>query len=180
MTRAFRIVLAVFAIAASSVASATTLSTFNLGVMDPPALRLIGNDFSTVGDFTDEYKFTLSGAADSFGFTFATDLSARRDIDILSLSLWSNGTTLSTDLSPGSFSFSNLSAGAYSLFLSGSVTGTNGGLLGGGLVGYSGSFITTGSSSPTPSTSVPEPATSGIFGLGLLGLFYVLRRKRVS
>jgi hypothetical protein len=148
--------------------------------MGPPALRLIGNDFSTVGDFTDEYLFSLTGPADSFGFTLEFDASTRRDIDVFSLSLWSNGTNLGTDLSPSAFSFASLNAGAYSLILNGTVTGKDGGLLGGGLVGYSGSFVTTGSASPTPPTKVPEPATSGILGLGLLGLFYILRRKRVS
>jgi PEP-CTERM motif len=180
MSKAFRIALAVFALAAASGAQANTI---NLGVMGPPALRIFGNDFSTAGDFNDEYTFSLLGSADAFGFALTFDGSIRRDIDIYSVSLWSNGTSLDTVLWSGglvSFSFDDLNAGAYSMFVTGTVTGRNGGLLGGGLVGYGGTIVTTGSASPAVPTSVPEPGTIGLFGLGLLGLVNALRRKRAS
>jgi len=178
MTRTLRIALTFFALAAASAADANTI---NLGAMGPPALRLFGNEFSAVGGFNDEYTFSLSGAADAFGFAFELDASTRRDIDILSVSLSSNGATLDTLLWSGTqdtFSFSSLGAGAYSLFVTGTVTGSNGGLLGGGLVGYAGTIMT--SASTAPPNKVPEPATLGLFGVGLLGLSFGLRRKRTN
>jgi len=177
MTRTLRIALAVIALAAASTANAVPI---NLGSMGPPALRLFGNDFSAVGDFNDEYTFSLTGSADTFGLLFDFDASLRRDIDIFSVSLLSNGTTLGSVLwSPDqdTFGFSSLSVGNYSMFVSGTVTGRDGGLLGGGLVGYVGALVTVASA---PATSVPEPGTAGLFGIGLLGLFYALRRKLVS
>lgn len=173
MTKNFRLVLALFALAASGAANA---SITNLGAMGPPGLQIFGNDFSTVGSFTDQYNFSLSSAADSFGFTLAIDASWARDIDILGVGLSSDGTLGSAvwASSTDSFSFSSLMAGSYSLFVNGSVTGRNGGLLGGGLVGYVGTLVT------TSAKSVPEPGVLGMLGMSLLGMFFVLRRKRVS
>jgi hypothetical protein len=174
MSKSFRIVLAVFALAASGAADAAYI---DLGAMGPPGVRLFGNDFSTVGDFSDQYTFSLSGPADSFGFTLALDGSWVRDIDITGVGLSSDGTlgsavwATNTDI----FSFSSLLAGSYSLFVNGTVTGRNGGLLGGGLVGYAGTLITTAA---TPSKSVPEPGTLGLMGLSLLAMFFFSRRRR--
>jgi hypothetical protein len=175
MTKNFRLVLAFFALAVSGAANATII---DLGAMGPPGLRLFGNDFSTVGNFSDQYNFSLSGPADSFGFTLELDGSWVRDIDILGVGLSSDGTLGSAvwAASTDTFSFSSLLAGSYSLFVNGTVTGRNGGLLGGGLVGYAGTLITTSA----PTKSVPEPGTIGLYGVSLLGLFFVLRRRRVS
>ena len=173
MTRNIRVVLALFALAVSGAANATIT---DLGAMGPPGLRIFGNDFSTVGGFTDQYNFSLSSAADSFGFTLSFDGSWARDIDILGVGLSSDGTLGSAVWASNtdSFSFSSLLAGSYSLFVNGTVTGRDGGLLGGGLVGYAGTLVT------TSAKSVPEPALLGLYGMSLLGLFFVLRRKRVS
>jgi hypothetical protein len=173
MTKNLRLALALFALAASGAANATIT---DLGAMGPPGIRIFGNDFSTVGNFTDQYNFSLSGAADSFGFTLGFDGSWVRDIDILGVGLSSDGTLGSAVWASNtdSFSFSSLLAGSYSLFVNGSVTGRNGGLLGGGLVGYAGTLVT------TSAKSVPEPGLLGLYGMSLLGLFFVLRRKRVS
>jgi hypothetical protein len=93
------------------------------------------------------------------------------------------GSALATDSTPSSFSFSNLSVGTYSMAFFVDVTGLAGGFLGGGLVGYSGEFMTTaGSSTPTPPTSVPEPTALALFALGLIGVALNKRRNlhRVS
>ena len=174
MTKNFRLVLAFFALAASGAANATIV---DLGAMGPPGLRIFGNDFSSVGGFSDQYNFSLSSPADSFGFTLAFDGSWARDIDILGVGLSSDGTLASAVWASNtdSFSFSSLLAGNYSLFVNGTVTGRNGGLLGGGLVGYVGTLITT-----KAPASVPEPGNLALFGVSLLGIFLVLRRKRVS
>jgi hypothetical protein len=174
MTKSFRIVFAVFALAAAGMANATAI---NLGAMGPPGLQVFGNTFSSVGDFTDEYTFSLSSPADSFGFTIGFDASFRRDIDIFSVGLSSDGTLGSAvwAANTDAFSFSSLLAGSYSLFVTGSVTGRDGGLLGGGLVGYAGTLITT-----KAPARVPEPGSLALFGVSLLGIYCVLRRKRVS
>jgi hypothetical protein len=128
----------------------------------------------------------LSGSADSFGFTLEFDGSARRDIAVTAMTLYGGGvvgdqitgSALATDSTPASFSFSNLSVGTYSMAFFVDVTGLAGGFLGGGLVGYSGSMMTTGSSKPTPPTSVPEPTALALFALGLIGL--ALRKRRIG
>ena len=169
MSKSIRLFLVVLAMGASGAAHA---DFFNLGNMGPPGLRVIGNTFDAPQTFVDQYAFSVSGAADSFGGLLTFDLSARRDIDIWSVSLW-NGASLITDGTADGFAFSNLSAGSYSIFVNGAVTGREGGLLGGGLVGYAGTFVT------TASASVPEPGTVGLFGIGLLGLFFARRRQQV-
>jgi len=173
MTKSFRLALALFVLGASGAANATII---DLGAMGPPGLRIFGNDFSTVGGFSDQYNFSLSGPADSFGFTLAFDGSWVRDIDITGVGLSSDGTLGSAvwAASTDTFSFSSLLAGSYSLFVNGNVTGRNGGLLGGGVVGYAGTLVT------TSAKAVPEPGTLGLYGVSLLGLYFVMRRKRVS
>jgi hypothetical protein len=165
--------------------------SFSLGNMGPPALQLIGNSFNAPGSYTDCYTFSLSGNADSFGFTLEFDASARRNIAVTALSLYGGGvvggeitgSALATDSTASSFSFSNLAVGTYSMAFFVDVTGLAGGFLGGGLVGYSGTMLTTaGSSTQAPPTSVPEPTGLALFALGLIGVALNKRRNlhRVS
>jgi PEP-CTERM motif len=173
---------AVLALVASAPAMAACSDTFELGVMGPPALRGIGNSFGSAQSFEDCYNFTLTGTADSFGLTLEWDGSARRDIALDGIMLVGGGMTQSFDLSESSslpnlssFSFSNLLAGSYQFVVAGDVTGSNGGFLGGGLVGYSGMFATSaGSAIAAP---VPEPKTYVMLALGLLAMGWVARRR---
>jgi hypothetical protein len=173
---------AALALVAGAPAMAACSDTFELGVMGPPALRAIGNSFSSAQSFEDCYNFTLPGAADALGLTLEWDRSARRDIELDGITLVGAGMTQSFDLGessshPGlsSFSFSNLLAGSYQFVVAGDVTGLDGGLLGGGLVGYSGMFATsTGSAIAAP---VPEPETYVMLALGLLAMGWVARRR---
>jgi hypothetical protein len=157
-------------------AMAACTQTFNLGVMGPPALRFFGNDFSSTRHFEDCYNFTLSGPTDSLGLAWELDASWTRDIDLDSVTL-TGGSLVSAlvDTSASSFSFSNLAAGVYQFVVAGDVTGRNGGLFGGGVVGYFGSFETqraTGVAAP-----VPEPKTYALLALGLLAVGWTVRRR---
>lgn len=171
----FRSLAALLALVVAGPAVAACTETFNLGVMGPPALRVFGNDFSSAQSFEDCYNFTLNGPADSFGLTFTLDGSARRDIDLDSITL-TGGSLIDavTDTSASTFSFSNLLAGTYQFVIAGDVTGRNGGFLGGGLVGYGGAFATAGASIAAP---VPEPKTYALLVLGLIAVGSVVRRR---
>lgn len=173
----FKLLAAVLTLVTAGPALADCTASFNLGAMGPPALRTLSNTFASVQHFSDCYNFTLNGPTDSFGFTFELDASLRRDIDLTSITLSGGnlGSAL-TDPTASSFSFSNLVAGTYEFVISGDVTGRNGGLFGGGLVGYSGVFATTADTVAV--APVPEPATYLQLAAGLLAVGWVMRRRQ--
>jgi hypothetical protein len=158
-------------------AMAACTDTFNLGVMGPPGLGVFGNDFSSVQHFEDCYSFTLNSPADSLGLTWELDASWSRDIDLTSVTL-TGGSLVSAlvDTSTSSFSFNNLAAGVYQFIVTGDVTGRNGGLLGGGVVGYGGIFATSRAPVAAP---VPEPKTYALLALGLLAVGWTVRRRNM-
>ena len=167
--------------AATLLAGATAMAApcteeFNLGVMGPPALRSFGNEFRAVQHFEDCYSFTLAGSADVFGFSLAFDGSLPRDIviDTFTLTGGSLGSPVVDD-SPSSFSVDNLLAGTYQFVITGDVTGRDGGLLGGGQVGYGGNFISTVSQNTNP---IPEPSGVVLLATSLLLLTWTHRRSR--
>jgi len=165
---------AVLALVATSSAMAAPVCT-DLGVVGPPALRLFGNQFTSVQHFEDCYNFTIDGPANAFAFTIEFDGSAPRDIDLDTFTL--TGGDLANpfvDATPSNITIENLLAGAYQFVLSGDVTGRNGGFLGGGLVGYSGAFTTTVASQH----SVPEPNTITLLAMGLLLMGWGLSTRR--
>jgi PEP-CTERM motif-containing protein len=167
---------AALALVASAPAFAACSETFELGVMGPPGARAIGNSFGGAQSFEDCYNFTLTGSADSLGFTWEWDGSGRRDIDLDSITLTGGGLSQAlSDPSASSFSFSNLLAGTYQFVIAGDVTGANGGFLGGGLVGYGGAFAT--SAGAAIAAPVPEPKTYVMLALGLLAMGWVARRR---
>lgn len=172
----FKSLAVVLALVTGAPAMAACTDTFNLGVMGPPALRVIGNSFGSAQSFEDCYNFTLNGPADSFGFTLEFDGSVRRNIDLTSVTL-SGGSLVHSieDSSATTFSFSNLLAGVYQFVIAGDVTGRDGGFLGGGMVGYAGAFSTVGSTAIT--TPVPEPKTYALLALGLIAVGSVVRRR---
>jgi hypothetical protein len=145
---------------------------FNLGPLGPPDLEIFGNSFDRTQHFEDVYNFSLAGGATAFGGTLEFDLSFLRSIDITSVSL-SGGNLSGTlvDTSPLTFSFSNLLAGNYQLVIAGDVTGSNGGGILGGPVGYTGSIATIAS-------PVPEPSTWAMMILGFAGVGYMTYRRR--
>jgi hypothetical protein len=170
MTNKIRCALALLALVASGSASATTV---NWGSITAPDWRVLYNDFGLgdLGAFSDRYNFTLTSGVNSFGGVVAFDpFLSIADIDLNSVSLWSGGSQIGYDASPWSFSFANLGAGSYSLHVDGVI---------GWEFGFTGQHVNyNGSINFTPgTTSVPEPGTLALAGLGLLGIAFAMRRR---
>lgn len=173
-----RFLLSVFAavpLLMSGPAMAACTSSFSLGSIGAPSLSVLGNSFGSVQHFNDCFSFKLTGpgSKDAFGLVLGLDASLRRDIDLGSISL-SGGSLSSTIFDDNLFSFNNLLAGDYQLVIAGDVTGRNGGLFGGGLVGYGGVL----GIGPAVAPAVPEPSTWAMMVLGFAGVGFLAYRRR--
>jgi len=163
---------AVLAIAGPAFADCTSNSTLSLGT---PGIALFGNSFSEAGNYTDCYTFDLGKASDTGGFSLTLDpILNKLNIDLLSVSLsgGSLGAAL-VDTTPGTFSFSSLAAGTYTLAVNALVTNSRG--LWGGDVSYGGTIVSTAASvSP-----IPEPQTYALMLAGLGAIAWISRRRRM-
>lgn len=159
MTRKFRLALVALAIAASGAAHAEYI---DLGTITAPQTVTFGNSWITEPTtFADEFAFDLTNAASAYGVIVEGDwFLGQTNVQLLALA---SNTYLSFDTSPGSFSFTGLTAGAYSLFVSGVAAG---------ITGYGGTM------SFRPTAQVPEPGTLALFGLGLVVLALMAMRRR--
>jgi hypothetical protein len=173
MRRTWKAIAVGFALASASTTSfAMPKCTSNTDwvSLGPPGTAVFSNWFSKSGTFNDCYTFSLGGDADSFGGVVEVDpLFNKLDIDVTSVSLFLNGSSLGKDQSPLNFTFDDLvKGGIYTLIVNAVVTKDPG--LWKIPVGYVGTIQTT--------TSVPEPMTLTLLGLGLVAVAAARRRTR--
>jgi hypothetical protein len=168
-TRKIKYALATLALIAAGSANASVIDNWHS--ITAPEHVVFGNDFDHSGSFNDTYLFSLTNGANAFGGTLELDFLSGLDLDLLSVSLWSSGSLLDYDTSPGSFSFTGLGAGSYSFIVSGAVSGHKWGWFDPG-VAYVGKIDFTKSY-----TAVSEPSTFALAGLSLIGLALVMRRR---
>jgi hypothetical protein len=145
--------------------------------LGPPGVKYLSNWFSSAGTYNDCYTFSLGANADSFGGVVELDPWFNTlDIDVTSVSLLLNGSSIGEDQSPLNFAFGDLDQGGiYTLVVNSLVTADPSGLWNApaGYIGLIGAMP----SAPAP-TSVPEPTTLTLLGLGLVTAA-VVRRRRV-
>jgi hypothetical protein len=172
-TTKIRFVLAALALA---VAGSANASTINWGSITAPDSKNLSDYFEWPdhGDFSDRYNFTLTNEANSFGGLLEVDpRGSFLGIDIDYIALYKGFTKIdSKDYSPGAFAFNDLGPGSYSFYVVGSISWFSGGF-GDEKVGYKGTI----NFKPDATTSVPEPSTLALAGIGLLGLAFAMRRR---
>ncbi len=159
MTRKLRLTLAALAIAASGAAHADYI---NLGTITAPDTVEFGNSWLFApGTFADQFAFELTNGADAYGMVLEeSGWLGWTDVRLVTLA----GTSIERDRTPGEFRFSGLTAGAYSLFVSGVATGL--------ITGYEGTM------NFVPTAQVPEPGTLALFGLALTAFAFTAIRRR--
>jgi len=159
------------------VCSPAFAKTQDLGVLSDYG-SYFGNSFNTKQtSFTDIYTFTIAADGDVSGTT--SDYKATvffRDVNLTSLELFSQpaGISIYKEASVAdefTFNFAGLSAGAYSLKVTGSVSGSAFGAF--DSAEYEG-FISTTASVASPA---PEPADLAMAMMGLAGVGLLLRRR---
>ena len=169
--------IGVLAISGPAMAALSCTSTTNVGTMGPPGISWadMNNGFSTaVGGFADCYDFSVTAWTDTFGGVIWWDTTRNFiDLNVSSVSLYSNGTMIESDATPNDFAFNSLDAGSYQMVVSGSVTNTSSaGMHFPAPVGYAGGFSAI-------AAAVPEPESYAMMMAGFLGVGAVaLRRKK--
>jgi hypothetical protein len=164
---------------AAPVMAATCSSTKSLGNMGPPDKESFGRSFNSGGNYLDCYTFSLTAAASSFGGTLEKDYSSKLSIDVLSVSLFSNGVSggstgafIMSDTDPAKFDFGSLAAGTYTLAVSSKVSGKYDAW---SSVKYTGWLETKSAAIASPA---PEPQSLAMMLAGLVGVGAVVRRRR--
>src|SRR5690349_13130834 len=127
MRLTWKAIAAGFVLASASTASfalPTCSSTTDWVTLGPPGLETFGNVFSRAGNYYDCYTFSLGASADTLGVTLEIDPWLNKlDIDVTSVSLWLNGSSIGSDTSPSYFTFSDLTQGGiYTLIVDSVVT----------------------------------------------------------
>lgn len=158
----FRKLLIAAALASSTAAFAATCTrTSDLGAMGPTASQTFGNAFNGEAQFSECWDFSVTSLSNVSGSTTAASADfwfLPRFIDVQEVSLWDLATGMqigAPDLSPETFAFTGLAAGAYELVVSGFST------VGYGTASYS-AMLTT-----SRVDTVPEPSMAGLLFLAL-------------
>jgi MYXO-CTERM domain-containing protein len=164
------------------VSTQASAKTEDLGTVTS-AGTTFGNTFYVNNSFTDYYTFNINGSSDVSGQITDSDATGfnaglfsvwfTQDVVLQSVSLTQTlagvTTTLYTDLTPNSFTFTGLAGGSYSLAVSGYVQGSPS-FLGGS---YSGRVSAVAS-------PAPEPADMALTLMGLAGVAFWVRRRKAA
>lgn len=168
-------VLAALLLVVSVPSMADTVKTISLNTLSVPGYALLGNVFTSADTYIDNYTFSIGESASASGLTLELDPWLNQlDINLLSVSLSSGSSTLGFDATPSYFNFGTLGAGSYTLSIKSQVTKDWGWTS--NSVGYAG-LLSLGSAS---TRQVPEPATTALLGLGLMGVAFAVRRRGAS
>lgn len=179
-TNVLKSVVVATLLSAAGYASAigTASNPVSLGLLGDEDTKF-GNTFSSTSNFTDYYSFTIGGNSNgAAGSTFDTAWNfVLTGVDVTSITL--SGGSLSSalvDNSPGSFIFTGLGNGTYTMAVSGNSTW---GLFSSS---YNGTIhaITTASSTAPVASPAPEPADFAMALMGLAGVGYMVRRTRAA
>lgn len=158
-------------------AQSAMAANYDLGLMGPPA-DVTKTVSSGTGIISDTFTFSIDAAADAVGTTTENGTWGGflglhlTGADVTSVTLYDTSANVvakflqglaNLDLTPASFSFSNLAAGSYTLLVNG-VSGTGG-------------SYTVNLSTLAKASAVPEPEAYAMMlaGLGLVG--FAARRK---
>ena len=157
------------AIGLAVTATSAEAATFNLGTLAPNESPAIGNSVAK-GAFIDLYTFMLSTPSDGAATLVSITLGTARKITGLSYSLRSGSTTIAGPVGENvDLMFTGLlTATEYTLRVTGTATGTQGGTYAGGLV--------TAALVPIPA-ALPLAATA-LVGLG--GIGWLKRRQKTD
>ncbi len=162
---------ALLVVAAPSMA-VPIVANFDLGALGVPGSAIIGNSFSTAGEYQDNFSFSIGESASASGLVLELDPWWNRlNLDVTGIALSGVGYAGPNIL--GVYNFGTLGAGSYTLSIFSTVTSTRGLLS--SSVGYAGLL-----GLKDVATQVPEPATLALFGLGLLGVAFAGRRRSAA
>jgi hypothetical protein len=159
----FQTVCAALLVGAS--ASAFAVGPGSLGAIDN--MPTVIGDAVAPGSFSDVYSFLLTNPGDLSGGVH--DISVVPLLNIQSSSFQvelRNGASslIGTDTSPANFSFTGLSAGAYTLTVMGNAIGSMGGLYAGGVLAQT--------------APVPEPQSYALMLAGIAAVGFIASRRR--
>lgn len=166
--------IAPVAIALAALVSQAYAKTQDLGLLTSTGTTF-GNSFTSNGNFTDYYTFSIGNPGSVTGTTADTSyvLFFAKDVTLSSLVLTTGSTStfIGQDTTANSFTFSGLTAGSYTLAVNGKVSGD---ILLPTVGSYSGTIKAVSSS---VASAAPEPADLALTLVGLAGVGMLVRRR---